>query len=278
MRTHIDWLTFSARPWYEGNEDENYTKSVTRGLDLLLGEKLHDAVFVGAPEIRERSRAPYKDAWTWDELGITLFASKELNHFTVEISGIGCERLIACGLMVELLEAVKTRVTRLDVACDVETETTPEEFVAVKEHERMRSSGHQSSKTGETQYVGSQKSDRYARVYRYNPPHPRSHLLRIEHVFRADYAKKVAEEISNYGLDAVAAAAGKAFGWKHRDWNCEKDTSADLSIVTAEKEAGKTVFWLINSAAPAFKRLVNEGAIKNPRQFITDYFFDYQGD
>jgi len=136
----------------------------------------------------------------------------------------------------------------------------------------MRSSGYQKSETGETCYVGSQKSDRYARVYRYNEPHPRAHLLRIEHVFRKDYAKLVAKQCVNADVADVAAAAGKAFGWAHPVWDVQAIQDCDISLVGERRDDGKTVYWLVNSCAPAFKRLVETGGINDAEAFLTRYF------
>jgi len=170
------------------------------------------------------------------------------------------------------LERCAQRITRIDIAVDIETSTHPSEFVEIVSHDRMRASGRQSSETGETCYVGSKKSDRYARVYRYYEPHPRAHLLRIEHVFRRKYAKSVAQAILGTSLTAAAAAAGKAFGWAHNDWDVDAQEVADISITSPERNAGGTVTWLVRSVAPAIRRLIADGTIRDPEVFFKTYF------
>lgn len=272
MRNHIDWLTFTGSPIYNTNNDEGYAEALNYGLWTLVGEQLHGALFGDEPSVRERSRAPYSDSWEWKEQNITLYASPTLSHFTVEISGQGCEKIIAAGLMNELLTKVAERVTRIDLASDIETNTIPTNFVRFTKHDRMRASGYQNSASGTTCYVGSQKSERYARVYRYNPPHPRSHLLRVEHVFRRDHAKAVAASISTSGLDAVTLTVGETFGWQHSDWQPSSDTLADISVISKQRENGKTIFWLTSVVASSFKRLCQDGTIRNPNEFLTKYF------
>lgn len=272
MRTHIDWLTFTGTPIYSTDNAEDYTVAIRTGLIAELGLNLFETIMPGLPDVRERSRAPYADAWEWKEREITLFASPSLTHFTVEISGRGCEILIENEMMNKLLTSVQSRVTRIDVACDIETNTTPTNFVSLVKHDRMRASGFMKSESGETFYVGSQKSERYARVYRYNHPHPRAHLLRIEHVFRRDYAKVVATSICESGIESVAAASGEAFGWQHTDWKPNDNSLADISIVSPERNGGKTIFWLVNSVAPSFKRLCENGTIRNPEEFLRQHF------
>jgi len=272
MRVHIDWLSFTVRPVYGTNGETDISSAVVDGINFLLGNELYTKVLPSDFKKRERSRAPYTVAWESTGAGITIFASAELDHFTVEISGQGCEILHHNGIMNELLTAVHEHVTRIDIACDIETSVTPLVFVTNKTHERMRSSGYQKSETGETCYVGSQKSDRYARVYRYNPPHPRSHLLRVEHVFRRDYAKLVARECATNNLPDIAKAAGEAFGWNNPQWEVGEASHISLSTISGERTANNTVFWLVHSCAPAFRKLVEKGDIRDAEAFLRTYF------
>jgi len=279
MRTHIDWLTFTMTMRYDSQiSDERslaevYADTMEKTWEATFPAAILALAFGGEWDKQERSRAPYTDAWTLKNAGVTLFASPSLTHCCVEISGSGCERLIEQGSMQDVLQSVHERVTRIDIASDIETDTRPQEFVSKMNHERMRASGYQTSDSGETCYIGSQKSERYARVYRYNTPHPRSHLLRIEHVFRKDYAKVVAQQCLEAGVNAVARASGKAFGWAHQDWDIDGDTDVLLSIVEPERNAGKTVFWLVNSVAPVFRKLCENGTINNPEEFLIRYFY-----
>jgi len=278
MRTHVDWLTFTMSPRY-GTYDasnmtagEDYAAAIEQAWIATFDAETLAKAFGGVWEKAEKSRAPYTDAWNLPEKGIVLYAGISLNHCCVEISGSGCERLIQAGLLEQILLAIQERITRIDVASDIETDISPTEFVAVLKHDRMRSSGHQLSASGETCYVGSRKSERYARVYRYFEPHPRAKYLRVEHVFRGDYARNVGRAIIDFGMDNVAGTAGKAFGWAHDTWQPNATTEVDLSIVKAERTTGSTVYWLVNQVAPAFKRLCAEGIITDPEKFCRDYF------
>lgn len=256
----------------EGAIYDEYLQALTYALQDTFGYELATEAFGEQWTKQERGRAPYKDSWRLGDRGITLFASPELPHCCIEISGAGCEHLIAENVLNDVLQCVMERVTRIDIASDIETTVTPAQFVAQTHHDRMRAGGSQRSETGETEYVGSQKSDRYARVYRYAEPHPRAHLLRIEHVFRRDYAKVVAARVIQETAQSVVAAAGEAFGWSHEVWNVDASEVADISIVGEQRKANNTVFWLIKSCAPAFKRLVSEGEIRDPEAFLRTYF------
>jgi len=272
MRTHIDWITFTLTLRYEGEGIEAYALALRNGFVDGFGSLLASRVFAGDWEAKERSRAPYQHAYADSELGISIFASPTLTHFCVEISGQGCERIIELGEMGQVLSCIHERCTRIDIACDIQTEVKPTEFISQMAHDRMRSSGYQKSATGETCYVGSQKSDRYARVYRYNPPHPRSHLLRVEHVFRRENAKSVAFQCTGNDIQNIAVSAGNAFGWAHEAWMPSVLDSPDISPTRERGRSGGTVYWLVNSVAPAFKRLCASGAIADPETFLQTYF------
>jgi len=277
-RDHIDWLTFTMTMQYgavtgvASDFAEEYALAIEQTFLTTFGADLVAKAFGGKWEKNEKSRAPYMDAWKLGEGSTTLFASPTLTHCCVEISGKGCEALIREGLLDLVLASVHERVTRIDIASDIKTDCRPSDFVSETSHKRMTASGYQNSSSGQTCYVGSQKSDRYARVYRYNEPHPRAHLLRIECVFRRDYAKKVAAECLANGVVGVASAAGEAFGWAHPIWKSGDSEGVDISIVAAERNAGKSVYWLVHSVAPAFRRLCESGVITDPEQFITRYF------
>lgn len=278
MRSHVDWVTFTMSPTYRSSYGDGtsaaevYADGLRGAFETTFSHHDIEQLFGGAWQEQGRGRAPYSDAWVMKDRGMTLYASPVLKHCCVEISGVGCEWLIEHGLMDALLAEVSERVTRIDIACDLETDVRPLEFVAETAHERMRASGHQKSESGETCYVGSQKSERYARVYRYEKPHPRAALLRIEHVFRRDYARTVCKSVVSHGLGQTAAAAGVAFGWMHSIWQPGVDSGVDISIVSSSRASGKTLFWLTDTVVPSFKRLVAEGVIKEPEEFVKRYF------
>jgi len=278
MRTHVDWITFTMSPRY-GTYDasnmsvgEDYATAIEAAWIATFDAEILAKAFGGEWEKQEKSRAPYSDAWSLAGSGIMLYAGVSLNHCCVEISGQGCEKLIEADLLERIIHSVQDRITRIDIASDIETSISPVTFVGSLKHDRMRSSGHQLSASGETCYVGSRKSERYARVYRYFEPHPRAKYLRVEHVFRGDYACNVGRAILNSGLDNVASSAGSAFGWAHDTWQPDAQTEVDLSIVKAERTTGSTVYWLMKQVAPAFKRLCAEGVIVDPEKFCRDYF------
>jgi len=142
MRTHVDWLTFTMPMIYMGTDDNDYAMAIQAGFVDMFAQDLLASVFGGTWVKNERSRAPYTDSWHDPMGGISLFASPNLTHCCVEISGQGCERLLEMGTLNDVIKLAARRVTRIDIACDIETKTGPLEFVGEVRHERMRTSGH----------------------------------------------------------------------------------------------------------------------------------------
>jgi hypothetical protein len=274
MRSKIDWLSFTMTVRPSVNDAEAFYVSIEQAFQDAFGQANFETVFGGAWERLERGRAPYSHGWAKRDEGVTIYASPSLTHMLVEISGVGCTRIIEMGWMESVLHSIADRVTRIDIATDIPTTTLPQEFIAAGYSDRFGSVGVFSSPTGETVYIGSQKSERFARVYRYNPPHPRSDLLRVECVARRDHAKAIARAVLGVGEDGVAAALGEAYGWQHQDWQPSVTGDVDISVVQPERAAGKTVFWMVHSVAPSFKRLVRQGVITDPEGFIRAYFLD----
>jgi hypothetical protein len=109
--------------------------------------------------------------------------------------------------------------------------------------------------------VGARKSNRYAKVYRYNEPHPRHHLLRAEHTFKSEDAKGAAEYILTNGYEAMAQQCGFIWGWKHPNWDLAPATEKELEAHRAERDKSKTVFWVYDTVGPLLARLANEGSL-----------------
>jgi len=202
---------------------------------------------------------------------IVLYAGCTLDHALVEISGKGCEKLRGTKEMLEIVDDIQDECTRLDIAIDI-LGVTPDEILKSGHSAAFRTHSRIVSDTGTTIYVGSQKSERYARVYRYNPPHPRANLCRIELVHRKRYAKIAAQSIVKHGVEVTGLMALAAYGFDHDA--VPKNTGQSLATVAIVKKNQRTLRWLIVQASPAFKRLVKEGTIENASAFLAEYFLE----
>jgi len=272
MDTKVDWLSFTV-PVQGGYEDvETFAQYLLGALWGTVGETIFDKCFQYEWKERKAGRAPYSHSHDVGETSIVVFSNPKRNDALVELSGKACEFVRSLGLLKSLIERVQTRVTRVDLATDIETKTKPTEFSPKEKYASTFTYSELNSRTGQTVYLGSINSERYTRVYRYAPPHPRAKYLRVEFVFRRKVARAICEEILVQGEAAVSAWAGNKAHFDHKDW---KPTDTSESITTTSKQewdAGRTIVWFKRQVAPAFRRLVSEGAIRDPELFLREVF------
>lgn len=261
MLMKVDWISFSVKlPVGEGRGVLETAHLAALEIEELAPD-LCDRLGMNREYTPAGGRKPYSHSFSWLNNGVTLFVHPNLPHALVEISGKGCDEILTGDWMNEVLSPIKSRLTRIDIACDMLTDTRPLSFASLRDEKRFKSHSETVSESGETCYVGSKTSNRYARVYRYNPPHERSHLLRSEFVLKAEDAKGTAVALLNDGLLPVVIALGKQFGWKHADWQPADAEPAEIQAYRADRRAGKTLFWLADTVAPLMIRLHQEGTI-----------------
>lgn len=138
----------------------------------------------------------------------------------------------------------------------------------------FKSTGSQKSKTGETEYLGSKKSDRFARVYRYDPPHERSDKMRIEMVFKRDQAEQAYAAIQEHGIWRAALMSGNVYKFEHPDWTTLEGYDMDMEkmkYAPNEQRGQSTVMWLLTQVKPAIERAHREGLIDKKR-FVLEHF------
>lgn len=180
----------------------------------------------------------------------------------VEHTGKGCELLSNEGILSDVVGRYADRATRIDIASDILTGTMPDDFCkSASPAKRITASGHQSSDTGQTIYLGSRKSDRTCKVYRYFPPHPRADFLRIEYTYRKKQAKVVAGMIAQgHSIAEISVASGKRYGWAHECYKPHVSPEFEIAAWRPERRTGKTVMWLYSQVLPAMRKLLKEGA------------------
>jgi len=267
MNISIDWLSFTI-PAEEISELRS--SLIEYKLQSALGTAGIASLFAGWPDgtfQQENGRAPY--AISFAGMGARIYVGKPTN-ILIELSGEGCKNFHP--QLEGLLRNDMIQFTRIDLACDMECNTQPDIFVSSSGANKTSSRGSFRSKTGHTEYVGSQKSEQYARIYRYAEPHPRAKYLRAEFVFRRKHAQQIVKDIIEHGLVKVAVGVGSnKYKFTHPSW--ERNNANEYILnVSSKKKANRTVTWLISQCAPAFRRAVKEGAINDPYAFIREHF------
>lgn len=269
MQIAIDWLSFTIKRRVSEDEGDNERKTLNDVITALdeLSPVILEVMDIGNGWQWGSGRKPYRASWQRTDFGMSIYIHPNLPHALIEITGKGCASLSENPLAVDFLRAVAPRLTRLDLACDMLTDVRPLDFVKMREAGRFKSHSEVVSESGETCYIGSKQSNRYARVYRYNEPHERSHLLRCEYVVKAEDAKATAEAILKEGHYAVASALGDQYGWQHPQWRVLPPSEIELKAYRPDRKEGKTLYWLSDTVAPLLVRLEREGVIDVERWF-----------
>lgn len=268
---HIDWFQFTFNNEEAPHVNIDQWTGISRPalLDILPNVTTDDDYGDGWVEVQ--ARQPYRHAYQHVSTAVRLSWHAGVGEGIVEVPGRACRALASVGRLMPLLEKYAARCSRIDYAVDMETDTRPSEFVNSRSHKKFRSLSYFDSAEGETVYTGSWNSDRFARVYRYAPPHERAHLLRAEHVFKRRHARMFLEQFLGVGGSGLMEATGKTFGWAHQDWKpalAEKPTVDDLARWRPERHASKTLLWLERTAIPAIVRLAIEGEIDDVTEWL----------
>lgn len=267
--SRLDWLSFTM----------DVNPFMTEGVAVLgakdLAEQFNNAmgdyIAIDTPSVG-RGRYPYR--FSSDGDGFRVYWSPGQPEVLVEISGEGCERLHNAGTLKSVVNLALERLTRADIATDIQTKTDPTEFVENRTNRRHKSRETARTTTGTTEYIGSRKSDRYCRVYRYASPHPRSDYLRVECVFRGPQAVALARTWLEHGDDETAARAGNQYGWSHPDW--EPHSKEKITAWRPDRKTHRRYLWYKTQVVPALRGLVVGGHLQ-PAELIQDVLGPSQG-
>lgn len=283
MEPLIDWVSFtipvplSRKGDPEWLDDRNVKICRRQTLSWLTQAIGIDTMKAMLPELslnEEPGRFPYRYMVVDNSTNVRIYFDGRLEHFLVEVSGRGCKRLQEQGQIVSLLEGIHSRVTRLDLSCDMDTLTTPIEFAKAGYAGKFTASSVHQSESGQTVYVGSSKSDLQACIYRYADPHPRAHLLRVEHRFRRDAAKAYGKLVTEQGLTNAVLAAGERFGWRSPLWNVDDISAVQPPKVAIDAKDSNVARWLLTQVFPAMRRYEREGTIPDLKAFVQAYLFE----
>jgi DNA relaxase NicK len=257
----IDWYSFTVP--LVGIPDSGEIPVLKTILDVLrqygLGEYL-DVLWTGDVEV-----FPSKGFYAFRAMDRTTKLSISYggvnNHVLIDCTGETCQHLRDADLLSGLIAFTHQRASRIDLTADIITDVRPLEFVASAANQSIKSRSNIVSDTGETAYMGSWTSDRFARVYRYDGDHPRSHLLRVEHVHRGKWAKAVAELCQELSLGEVLISCSEHYGWKHPVWQPGQVIESPLRAKKHDRDGAATLKWLNKAVAPALIRAHRDGLI-----------------
>lgn len=269
----MDWYSFSFPVERYGIEDEReHMHDVVKAFNdkcPVLGEIFNQYGYtIGG------GRRPYN--WSISTTGITIYGSLKMDWQLCEISGQGCTLLRTHDNAIEqILIDTHKRCTRIDLCVDLlDCEyNMVDEFIGAGYSNRFKAVSRVVSGNGTTQYIGSRKSERMCRVYQYNEPHPRAQNMRIEIELKQKRAKECALSLlDNSIVDEFARQVGD-YQFSSSILNFEVSSAyVDKHTITSKQRENGTLLWILRQCVPAFHRLVADGTISNPTDFLHDYF------
>lgn len=190
--------------------------------------------------------------------GFTIFQRVGKPFSLIEFTGQGTDVLRERDMLKRVIKLYHERFTRLDFAVDYETDVTPRTFALCRDEGRFKHYNDIHSETGDTYYVGSQNSERFCRVYRYNEPHPRHKLLRVEFVMKSEYAKNFGYLLTQQKTAHLMSALMNTFGFQHELATSTAGMQKIRSMPRTSKLGG-TERWLFTQVLPACKKLIEAG-------------------
>lgn len=260
----IDWLSFSiATVRAPGGVGERQMAEVHYILDDLMS---------GIWE-------PIASRHVWEGYevgGFYKYAMKDLNtpitvrwgsrdgHIHVDVTGQACADIRAVNAIEKLAEVVGTRASRVDLAVDLETEDEVLFFIDNGYNPVFKSHGFIQSATGDTYYIGSRKSERMARVYRYHAPHPRHKSLRVEVELKGKAAKRLLEFFSqktDLTESDLVDLALEPFEFKSPLLYGQMPLDLSLPRASARLGDGGGIRWVMKQVVPALVNMHNAGTL-----------------
>jgi len=182
-------------------------------------------------------------------------------HIFVELAGQACSNFDAVDKLLPLIAATAERCSRIDFAVDIKTEVSPKDFIDERGNKSFKSSGHKYTPGGRTEYLGGRTSERMARVYRYEPPHPRHEYLRIEVELKGDAAKAYAKYLNTHSVEQTTLAAHQIFKWEHAVWDNNQTIAERVTFRSYRPENAATIHWLYGDVVTALRKAISSGLV-----------------
>jgi DNA relaxase NicK len=189
----------------------------------------------------------------------------------VSLSGKACDAVLRYLSLRDIALSSGGRATRIDLATDLETDVSPSAFAESRTSKAFKTQGTFTSETGETVYIGSRQSERFCRVYRYSPPHPRSKYLRVEIECKGDFAKNVCNQLLSTSLTETTLSVNLPYGWSHPIWDTNGATVSKIPARAYDGDGANTLRWLEQTVVPAIKKASEAGLI-DIKEWLIEHF------
>lgn len=270
----VDWVSFSFQSTTTDQVYDGWFDDVLYDLEKK-SETASALLHADEPKLGG-GRRPYSESY--GNRFCTLYFSPVMEWSLFEISGTGCALLEEYHVLNQLISDTRDRITRIDIATDLLVGETNrvQQFINAGYSDRFKSKSHVSSTSGETYYIGSRQSERLCRVYQYNAPHPRHQNLRVEIELKGDRAKQCAGLLLEKSVEQVADALADVYQFESPLWSHRSSHNVTFEAIRGKQQQNATVAWFHRQVVPAFHRMVDEGQIDDPIQWLMDVFINSQ--
>lgn len=254
---HVDWYQFRIDV---GDEipDMGRIAAMRIRLSERVGRQAAMALMSGDHDVTSGHELRFAHCAIFRESGCKVYFGSQ-SYFLIALSGAACYFLQRKLMLTDVMKASYGVCSRLDIAIDIATDATPAEVAA--EGMERRQVSMVNSRSGQTIYLGSRKSDAMCRVYRYAEPHPRAHLVRAEFEFKRKLAPVVAQAVIDYNVRETATGACKRFGLETLASMLPAASNRLVAPSRGTRDDAGTVLWLQTQVAPAVQRLIREGVL-----------------
>ena len=273
---HVDWYSFTTRLKSINDDAATMEDVAINSIAYVVGDEILDIVFNRDGWEAGSGRRPYKGS-LWNNAGVGIHFGGQ-STVLVEFTGQGCEYLRSVGALQSIIKATYERCTRIDIAVDIQASGLVNAIADSASNNRISTVGESKSPTGHTRYIGSRTSEKLVRVYEYYPPNPRAGTTRVEYEHKKKQAKITAGWVTQMPVEDVANAIGKIYEWKHEAMQYNEYVPKMVSPINENRSTAKKMQWIARQVAPAIKKMIAEGDIKNPEQWLLEMFLpdDYE--
>lgn len=267
MDIKIDWLSFTV-PLTSGtgSRTEDTRDFLLKVVNQFTDNLLTLVVDWRSPEILQGKG--FYASLIIDKATGARFSWGDINsHVFIELTGVACDAMRTAGILHLLLPIVAKRASRVDISGDTETELQPEHVIGSFYRDNDMTYSLINTDDGQTVYIGSRKSEKFLRVYRYREPHPRAALLRIEFELKGDRAKQTIDEIMSNGTVQTFQKFSNGYKWDTDALFDDAWTEGKLKARKYDREPGGSLIWILEQVKPALIKAHRDGLID-----ITEFF------
>lgn len=259
MFCKIDWisLTIPTNAPFVGGSDMVF-QGVLELAVMVLPDVFAPISIIGEWEVQQ-GRGVYQFARMHTKTKIRLSFGDVNADIYLEISGQACDSIRGFTTLEKIFQAEDIRLSRVDLACDYETDLSVDLIIGKGYKATFKSRADWRTEDGDTTYIGSRKSERMLRVYRYHKPHPRSHLLRCEVELKGDAAKAIGRRIIASGETQACADALAIFDLQHELIRESIPTASPLRAAGSDKAKKGTARWFLKQVKPALLKAHKNG-------------------